>query len=179
MDRDQFWNLINEARRAAAVLDVEEVAESVVALLERLPQGEIVQAAQVFWDLMAESYRGDLWGAAYLINGGASDDGFEYFRCWLISQGRAAFERAVADPDTLAELPAVLEAAKDQLDLEGEPLLNPAWDAYRRKTGEELPADSFTISYPSITFEWDFEDGEQMAFRLRRLSRLYDGESLQ
>ncbi|MFL6076856.1 MAG: DUF4240 domain-containing protein [Mycobacteriales bacterium] len=37
---------------------------------------------------MAESYQGDLWGAAYLINGGASDDGFDYFRGWLIARTR-------------------------------------------------------------------------------------------
>ena len=61
--------------------------------------------------MLAASYREDLWGAAYLINGGASDDGFEYFRGWLMTQGRAVFARAVADPDSLAELPAVPAAA--------------------------------------------------------------------
>lgn len=41
-------------------------------------------------------------GAAYVVHGGASDDGFEYFQRWLISKGRATFERVVADPDALA-----------------------------------------------------------------------------
>ncbi len=31
---------------------------------------------------------GDLWGAAWVLLGGASDDAFDYFRCWLIGQGR-------------------------------------------------------------------------------------------
>jgi len=34
-----------------------------------------------------KAYTWDLWGAAYLINGGCSDDGFEYFRRWLVSRG--------------------------------------------------------------------------------------------
>jgi hypothetical protein len=40
---------------------------------------------------MADSYQGDLRAAAYLINGGASDDGFEYFRGRLITQGREVY----------------------------------------------------------------------------------------
>jgi hypothetical protein len=39
-----------------------------------------------------------------VLNGGASDDGFEYFQRWLISKGREVFEAAVADPDSLADL---------------------------------------------------------------------------
>jgi hypothetical protein len=44
--------------------------------------------------LLAASYRTVLWAAACLINGGYSDDGFEYFRGWLIVQGRDVFERS-------------------------------------------------------------------------------------
>jgi hypothetical protein len=38
------------------------------------------------------------------MNGGCSDDGFEYFRAWLLAQGRDTFEKALEDPDTLAAL---------------------------------------------------------------------------
>jgi hypothetical protein len=55
------------------------------------PAEEIVAAQQVLWDLMAESYTNPLWAAAYVINGGCSDDGFDYFRGWLIAQGREVF----------------------------------------------------------------------------------------
>jgi hypothetical protein len=60
---------------------------------------------------MAESYRWDLWGAAYLINGGCSDDGFDYFRGWLLSQGRAIWQATLADPDSLADHPRSAVAA--------------------------------------------------------------------
>jgi hypothetical protein len=43
-------------------------------------------------------------GAAYVVHGGCSDDGFEYFRRWLISRGRDVYEPALADPDNLAQL---------------------------------------------------------------------------
>lgn len=45
-----------------------------------------------------------LWGAAYVLHGGASDDGFEYFQRWLISKGRDFFEAVVSDLDSLSGL---------------------------------------------------------------------------
>jgi hypothetical protein len=39
-----------------------------------------------------------------VIHGGCSDDGFEYFRRWLVSRGRDVYEAALADPDSLAQL---------------------------------------------------------------------------
>lgn len=41
-------------------------------------------------------------GAAYVINGGCSDDGFIDFRSWLIAQGKAVYDAALADPESLA-----------------------------------------------------------------------------
>lgn len=175
MNRDQFWQVIDEARTAAAERDPDSVAESATALLARLSAEEIVRAEQVLSELLAESYLGDLWGAAYLVNGGASDDGFEYFRGWLISQGREVFEQATADPDALAEVPAVRQAAARHEDLDGEMILAIAWNAYQQRTGEQLPAHAVSVSYPSITFDWDFEDHEETSRRLPRLSQLCQG----
>ena len=39
-----------------------------------------------------------------MIHGGCSDDGFEYFRRWLVSRGRTAYEAARANADSLADL---------------------------------------------------------------------------
>ena len=38
-----------------------------------------------------------------MIHGGCSDDGFEYFRRWLVSRGRDVHEAALAEPDSLAQ----------------------------------------------------------------------------
>ncbi|MFC9245678.1 DUF4240 domain-containing protein [Streptomyces sp. NPDC057136] len=73
---------------------------------------------------MADSCTNPLWAAAYVINGGCSDDGFDYFRGWLIAQGREVFERTAADPDALAEVPIVRASAADGLDLACEEVLS-------------------------------------------------------
>jgi Protein of unknown function (DUF4240) len=60
---------------------------------ERL--AELGREAAVAFDLAAalgaESYDWNLWGAVYLMQGGCSDDAFDYFRGWLVMQGRSSW----------------------------------------------------------------------------------------
>lgn len=173
MDKQTFWKLIETARAQAGPADV---APRAAELLAGYPESEIAAAQQVLWDLLAESYRAPLWAAAYVINGGCSDDGFDYFRGWLLTQGREAFEAALADPDALAGHPAVRAAASQGLELWDEEALSIAWTAYESATGRELPADSFTIGYPPLDPAWDFDfdDTDETAARLPRLCGLFD-----
>ncbi|MFD9734866.1 DUF4240 domain-containing protein [Umezawaea sp. NPDC059074] len=176
MDTERFWTLIADARTGVPdPTDVEAVADQASTLLAALPAAEIVAAQQVFWDLMADSYRNPLWAAAYLVNGGCSDDGFDYFRGWLIAQGREVFERVVADPDALADLPQIVAAAPDGDEMEGEDVLGIAWNAHIKATGEQLPRGAGTIRYPDLDPDWgfDFDDEAEMARRLPRLAALY------
>ncbi|WP_116200811.1 DUF4240 domain-containing protein [Amycolatopsis circi] len=173
MKTEQFWALIDEARgQASAPDDSYEVAEQACALLAARPRKEIVAAQQIICDLLDDSYRGPLWAAAYLVNGGCSDDGFDYFRGWLILRGREVFERIVAAPDELDDLPAAREAVTDGEELECEATLGIASSAHLDATGEELPADSFTIRYPPLDPDWefDYEDAAEMRRRLPRLA---------
>jgi Protein of unknown function (DUF4240) len=176
MDAQQWWELIEAARRQVRdPADGEAVAARAATLLSARPRGEILAAEQVLWGLMADSYRRPLWAAAYLINGGCSDDGFEYFRGWLIVQGREVFERIVADPDALADLPVIRAKAPSRWPVECEDTLYIASRAYRAATGEEPPRDAFTIRYPELDPEWgfDFDDQAEMTRRLPRLAALF------
>ncbi|MBT2404034.1 MULTISPECIES: DUF4240 domain-containing protein [unclassified Streptomyces] len=172
MDKQTFWKLIETARADA---EADRVAARAAELLADSPAAEIAAAQQVLWDLLADSYRAPLWAAAYVINGGCSDDGFDYFRGWLLTQGETAFTRALADPDSLADHPAVRAAASEGVELWDEEALSIAWTAYESATGRELPSDSFTISYPDLDPAWsfDFDDAEETASRLPRLSALF------
>lgn len=174
MNKQEFWAVIEQARADAGSQGTETVTEHAAGLLAMLPPEQIVAAAQVLGDLMADSYRGDLWAAAYQINGGCSDDGFEYFRGWLILQGREVFERTVADPDSLAEVPAVRAVAADPGDLECEEALGIAHDAYLKATGTELPRGAVTIRYPPVSFAWDPADNTQVRIHLPRLNELLE-----
>src|SRR5215217_2064689 len=100
MDWKPFWKIIEESYRPDAIDHFE-------ALMDRLGQlkwFEVVEFQARFDEAVAEANNLDLWGAAYLINGGCSDDGFRDFRVWLIGRGRVAYERALRNPDTLADV---------------------------------------------------------------------------
>lgn len=177
VDPNTFWKLIADAR--AGVPDPTDccaVVHRATSLLAARPPAEIVAAQQILWDLMADSYRHPLWAAAYLINGGCSDDGFDYFRGWLLTQGAEVHRAAVADPDSLASLPVVVAAAESGAEFECEAALSIAWDAHLAATGMKLPEDAFTIRYPDLDPDWDFDfdDGAELAARLPRLAALYE-----
>lgn len=158
MNRDEFWAII-EATPSDS--DPYERAEAVQeALCERSAE-EIVDFERHMASLLTESYSWKLWGAAYLINGGCSDDGFDYFRGWLILQGKAVFENAIANPDSLADVPELEE------DVECEDILGVAWSAYESVTGDEMPMVS--IELPDLGEGWDFDDDEEMEQRYPKL----------
>jgi hypothetical protein len=108
MDDRRFWAFVEAAREAAG----DDVEERIAGLEQVLltHEADEVQAFQDKYDeLLQRANTFELWGAAFLVNGGCSDDGFRYFRDWLISEGEQVFEAALADPDSLAELPGAGE----------------------------------------------------------------------
>ena len=100
MDAESFWKVIQQAKRASHG-EIAQQVEFLTQKLEQLSVDDIIAFERLFIQFMDESYHADLWGAAYLINGGCSDDGFDYFRGWLIAQGEKAFAAAIQNPQTL------------------------------------------------------------------------------
>jgi hypothetical protein len=90
-----------ERSRAKTKHDDEAFMELLTGELEKLEPADIIKFHLIFWYFYRVSYRTDLWGAAYIMNGGYSDDAFDYFRGWLISQGKKVFDEALDNPDSL------------------------------------------------------------------------------
>ncbi|MET7396839.1 DUF4240 domain-containing protein [Dactylosporangium sp. NPDC005572] len=180
MDRDEFWAIVERARAGVDTRTGEgaaAVAERIASHLVELGRDAAV-AFDLRYDLLAaESYDWDLWGAAYLMKGGCSDDAFDYFRAWLVTQGRNAWERALRDPDTLAEL----GVDPDDDFLECEDLLSvgaAAFDSHddffaaTMAARAELPADTFAIALRGDDF--DHEDDDEVRAHYPRLAAIYD-----
>src|SRR5215475_8300296 len=104
MPADRFWQVIEHARFAQ---DRDSHVKALRTALRKLSLEELISFEVAFRRYLNTAYTWDLWGAAYMINGGCSDDGFEYFRRWLVLQGKATHHAVVADPDVLADLPAI------------------------------------------------------------------------
>jgi hypothetical protein len=172
MRTDEFWAVIE---RATADLPSApgDVAKRAVAELAAGDPEQIVAWGRHLDKVMAASYKEDLWAAAYLINGGCSDEGFDDFRGWLVAHGREVVARAVREPDSLADLPAVQAAADSGADFDGAEVLQIARSAYQEATGTPLPPLADPIAKPSSDTFWDFDNEDEMQRRLPRLSALF------
>ncbi|MEU5362743.1 DUF4240 domain-containing protein [Streptomyces sp. NPDC005925] len=166
MDETEFWQLVDDAREAADG-DPEEQADQLVERLMRLDPEAVLDFARHFEVRYNRAYRWDLWGAAWVLLDGASDDAFDFFRCWLIGQGREVFEGALHDPDALAEL---LGDFDEELDGDAEELGYAADEAYEQLTG--TVAADLDLAPPPAEPEGtpvDFEDEGALAERYPRL----------
>ena len=95
------------------------------------------------------------------MNGGSADDGFEYFRGWLIAQSRRRFQAAL-------EYPAGIGDYAEPDENECEEILYVAQEAYQSKTGEEFPYESVDSPSPSEPAgqPWDEVDLELLYLAL-------------
>jgi hypothetical protein len=173
MTLQRFWKLI----AATAKLPEEDHTEALQAELARLPADEILAFSRQYDALIDAAGKTDLWGAAYVINGGCSDDGFHYFRVWLVGQGKKVYEKALADPDSLADI-----LGPDDADTCESGLDSAAAQAWMEKTGrsdEEFYKELERLAAadkkePVEEGEaWDFDDDEEVRRRLPRLSRIF------
>jgi hypothetical protein len=168
VDWKPFWKRIEECYRP----DGPEHFEALKAALAKLPPEELVGFQARFDEAMAAADLLDLWGAAYLVNGGCSDDGFHDFRAWLVGRGRHTYESALKHPDSLAEVLDGDEVSGFGLDVAAVRVYEETTgkdDFYDRLDREEkdLPPP------PPEGDDWDFEDQKEMRRRFPKLWALY------
>jgi len=173
LDEERFWGLIAESRARvdrSRVTNGDEFharqCERLSELLRALAAQELIDYQKRFDALMRQAYRWDLWGAAYWLHGGCSDDGFADVRASLISLGQERYYQALGDPDALAEI----EGGADVPYLQGEGFAYLAGKVYREKTGAEMPAwETEPLGRP-MGERYDFDDEDEAE---RRLPKLY------
>ena len=177
MNEEQFWAIVQKAVDEAGD-DEDEYLEVVMHELSKLSLKEMVGFRLRTDKLLYDSYTSEMWCAGYLMNGGCSDDGFEYFRLWLISRGRKVYEAALANPDNLIDY--IAEDAEVDF-FEFELFWYAAIDAFEEATEADLydyiDDDNFTTregNYPNFEFNWDEEDPESMKKLCPRLFERFD-----
>jgi hypothetical protein len=162
MDKQAFWDLLEG-------LDPETAGGELAARLDALEPEAIAAFQHHFDEEHARAYTWPLWGAAYLMEGGCSDDGFIDFRYGLISRGQKTFESALAEPDSLAVL-------LDEDDfLSNEEFGYVAAEVYENKTGAPIPRDGAAHPADPAGKDWDFDDEELCAAKLPKLWAKFGG----
>lgn len=112
MTLDEFWAVIDRANAEADTFDSASVRNNLYRQLIKLTPQKMLGFDCIWQEYRSLTKSPVLYGAAAIINGGVSDDRFDYFKNWLILQGHDTYLKAVDDPDTLADIPIPFEDAE-------------------------------------------------------------------
>lgn len=175
MSDERFWSIVDSTTVYQAEPDRQ--LEALRHELRNLPAEEIDAYETALEAQLQKSYSWDLWGAAYVIHGGASDDSFVYFRLWLISKGNRIFAEVLANPDVLADL-LVAEALGV---LEFEEFLYVAREIWGEKTGKdpgEMPSATAAIYLTEPSGQEFNDDADHLSQRYPKLWRRFGNHPL-
>ena len=159
MTHDEFWEMILKSRcdfdknRHDGNMDIQ--ANRLRQLLAEMPSSDVEAFSGIFRQLFQNAYRWDLWGAAYIIEGGCSDGGFVDFRYWLISMGREIYEAAIVDVESLVEI--AYEPGIEMCGFEG---FGDIADCVLREKGvqESTEQSEFAYSREPLGKQWEYDD---------------------
>src|ERR1700733_3663370 len=153
MNSEEFWNLVARVHETSGG-DMDRKCKLLAGELHKLAPDEVQSFACKFFEFRDRAYSWELWNAAYIINGGCSDDSFTDFRSTLISMGRQIFDAALVDPESLAEV----DIGAGQPTYEGYQYV--VYEVYEELTREEIPLRNKHPSEPSGVHaeEWEMEE---------------------
>jgi hypothetical protein len=159
MDEEKYWQIIKESLKEGSYQSYQE--HYLVHKLQKCSLEEIACYQLRTELLMGASFLSDLWCAASLMNNGCSNDGFDYFRCWLISRGKEVYQEALQKADSLV---TQIDPSKQFYDFERFGYI--AHSVFEQKTGENLydyiREDMNHGGRSKIVFTWDAEEPETM-----------------
>jgi hypothetical protein len=171
LNEDIFWKIIDKSLKSNTNQDDQE--QFLIKEIEQLSPKEIIGFRLRTDKLLFDTYNSEMWCAGYIMNGGCSDDGFEYFRNWVISRGKDVYYNAKQNPDNL-----VSEVAEGEESYEFESFWYVALQAFKQRTGKDLydyiDNENFKTkegSYPQFQFTWQEENPESMK---KVCPKLYD-----
>nr|WP_321231311.1 DUF4240 domain-containing protein [uncultured Psychroserpens sp.] len=151
MVESKFWEIIKTSKSNSKG-NYEKQQTELNKELSKLTAIEILEFDNQFRTLRGQAYTWDLWAAAYIMNGGCSDDCFSDFRGWLIGQGKEFFENGMQNAESLVEL----KHDMDNDDWEG--LSYVARDVYEKKTGGKEMPNGIAENFEIIGEEWEEDD---------------------
>jgi len=183
MTVDEFWDIVDRVH-ASAPHDMDTKCRLLEQELLRLPLTEVLSFERHFGECYCRANKWDIWGAAYLIHRGCSNDGFMDFRSTLISLGRRAFEAALVRADSLADFDIDPEwacyegyqyvASKVYRDYHKyEPPENTERSKYPSgPTGEHFDEEEMTPRFPRLVAKYNHKDSDPELLKAKRLRRV-------
>lgn len=149
LGEDAFWEIINRSDKG----------KNLAACLAPLSEEEIIGFSFWWRYFHHQSYNQGLWAVACTVLGGCGDDSFDYFRFWLVAQGKDIYFKALENADSLCD---TFDDLADGESPKWEDVGGVAADVFREKFKKDLhdaeAAYVFDIQHPEIEFEWEKDD---------------------
>jgi len=154
LTEERFWEIIEKSDKGRRLGEE----------LSKLSEDEIMGYHYWWLHFCNISYKQDLWAVAYTVLGGCSDDGFDYFRYWLLTRGKSIFYKAIENADSLCD---EFDNLPDEEYPENEEVSYVSKEVFEEKFGKdfydtEKLYDFGERGYPEIKFEWDEDDEESI-----------------
>ena len=166
---DRWWDLIERSGKDAE--DPDEQAELLHDLLvDELTPDEILAFDKFVNEKLRDAFRYDLWEVAYVMNGGCSDDGFDYFCGWLVGKGRKHYEAALANPEDAAK-----GVSPDDEPFENEMLWYVSANAWKEKTGKDDVAYEKAATQVTRTIQGEMFDEDEAYEKYPKLAKKFGG----
>ncbi len=155
MDVGQFWALVEQSGEGAS--DLDQRGERMVSLLAERSAEEILRFQGLFAQRVVDAYRWDWMAVAFIVNGGGTAEQFDAFVGWVMVQGCAYFEAALADPERAAD------RAQPGQSAEFAAIWSAPARAYSRRTGhDDFHESAEPISIVMEGDRWQEDDLEQL-----------------
>lgn len=156
MDENYFWETVDASTKYSH--DQNQQLTFLMTSLKEMPLDDIVGFMLRMHQYQQDLYTPQLWCAGFLMNKGyCSEDGFEYFRSWIISNGKDTYYKAKDIPDSLV---GNINPNKEFYDFE-EFGYAPSYAFTNKTAGKDIYTylgDNFTFPKQSeIKFNWNPE----------------------
>ena len=136
MNEERFWHIIDISKEESDG-NLKKQLKLMEDKLFKLSEDEILDFHGLIEEKKGILYDIEkiLWSIANKINGPTSDDGFEYFLCWIVSQGKKIFSDVLKNPEIIFEITA--GEIYGECNFELEELNYVTQNAFERKTGKD------------------------------------------
>ena len=171
MSQDRFWDIIAQSLQDADCQ--EEQYDALAEIVAQLEDTKLFAFDYQFKKIQNQAHLSKLWACNYCVMGGASDDGFDYFKMWLISRGESVYKAALENPDSLYSELVLLENSGDICEFEG--IDYTALYAYINRNGGEYNDEvsdkfynnlaklgGYLQNRPEIAFDWSEDEPESI-----------------
>ncbi len=156
IDENLFWELIKLNREKSE--DKFDFIENLSNQLEEFKLTEIKRFERTFLSKYNELNRWEIWALAYIVRRGCGDDAFDYFKAWVISKGKEAFEdiknlnilELKKHFDEEPQLEEMFSLAENVYENKTGELMSPVRVKKQKLTGKQWKEENLKKDFPEI-----------------------------